>query len=61
MNYYLKIFIEEALKIKYNNLIINNYGIKGNELYAHLSEIFGILIKSNFLNDFLKNNNLFEK
>ena len=54
-------FIEHALNIKYNNLIINNFGLKDNELYVHLSEIFDILIKNTFLNDFLKKNNLFEK
>ena len=54
-------FIEQALGIKYNNLIINNYGLKENELYVHLSEIFDILIKNTFSNEFLKKNNLFEK
>ena len=54
-------FIEQALNIKYNNLIINNFGLKDNELYVHLSEIFDILIKNTFLNEFLKKNNLFEK
>ena len=54
-------FIEQALSIKYNNLIINNYGLKENELYVHLSEIFDILIKNTFINEFLKKNNIFEK
>ena len=54
-------FIEQALSIKYNNLIINNYGFKENELYVHLSEIFDILIKNTFINEFLKKNNIFEK
>ena len=54
-------FIEQALNIKYNNLIINNFGLQDNELYVHLSEIFDILIKNTFLNEFLKKNNLFEK
>jgi len=54
-------FIEHALNIKYNNLIINNFGLKDNELYVHLTEIFDILIKNTFLNEFLKKNNIFEK
>ena len=54
-------FIEQALNIKYNNLIINNFGLKDNELYVHLSEIFDILIKNTFLNELIKKNNLFEK
>ena len=54
-------FIEQALSINYNNQNINNYGIKDNQLYIYLSEIFDILIRNTFANEFLKKNNTFEK
>jgi len=54
-------FMEMALNINYVNLNINNYGIKDNELYIHISEIFDILIKNSFVNEFMKKNNQYEK
>ena len=54
-------FMEMALNINYVNLNINNYGIKDNELYIHISEIFDILIKNSFVNEFMKKNNKYEK
>ena len=54
-------FMEMALNINYVNLNINNYGIKDNELYIHISEIFYILIKNSFVNEFMKKNNQYEK
>ena len=54
-------FIEEALNINYINQNSNNFGIKDNQLYIYLSEIFDILIRNTFANEFLKKNNIFEK
>ena len=54
-------FIEEVLKVDYNNSNINDYGLKDNQLFIHLAEIFNFLIKNNFINEFLKKNNLFER
>jgi hypothetical protein len=54
-------FIEQSLNIKYNNSNTNNFGLKDNQLYIHLSEIFDILIKNTFVNELLKKNNQFEK
>ena len=54
-------FVEQALNITYTNSIHNNYGLKDNQLYVHLAEIFDILIKNAFINDFLKKINLFDK
>ena len=54
-------FIEEALNIDYINQNSNNFGIKDNQLYIYLSEIFDILIRNTFANEFLKKNNIFEK
>ena len=54
-------FIEQALSINYNDLNSSNFGLKNNQLYIHLSEIFDTLIKNTFVNEFLKKNNLYEK
>ena len=54
-------FIEEVLNIDYRNSNINDYGLKDNQLFIHLAEIFDFLIKNNFINEFLKKNNLFER
>jgi hypothetical protein len=54
-------FIEQSLNIKYNNSNTNNFGLKDNQLYIHLSEILDILIKNTFVNELLKKNNQFEK
>ena len=54
-------FIEEALNIDYTNPNISNYGLKENQLFIHLTEIFDFLLKNNFTNEFLKKNNFFEK
>ena len=54
-------FIEEVLNVDYNNSNINDYGLKDNQLFIHLAEIFNFLIKNNFINEFLKKNNLFER
>ena len=54
-------FIEQALSINYNDFNSSNFGLKNNQLYIHLSEIFDTLIKNTFVNEFLKKNNLYEK
>ena len=54
-------FVEQALNITYPNSNHNNFGLKDNQLYVHLAEIFDILIKNAFINDFLKKINLFDK
>ena len=54
-------FVEQALNITYPNSNQNNFGLKDNQLYVHLAEIFDILIKNAFINDFLKKINLFDK
>ena len=55
--------IEQCLNENYNNsnTNTNNFGLKDNQLYIHISEIFDILIKNNFVNEFLKKNNQLEK
>ena len=53
--------MEQSLSINYNKENTNNFGIKDNQLYIHLSEIYDILIRNTFANDFLKKNNYFEK
>ena len=55
--------IEQCLNINYNNsnTNINNFGLKDDLLYIHISEIFDILIKNNFAIEFLKKNNQLEK
>ena len=54
-------FVEQALNITYTNSNHNNFGLKDNQLFVHLAEIFDILIKNAFINDFLKKINLFDK
>ena len=54
-------FIEQALNITYTNSNNNNFGLKDNQLFIHLAQIFDILLKSSFINEFLKKNNLFDK
>ena len=54
-------FVEQALNITYPNSNHNNFGLKDNQLFVHLAEIFDILIKNTFINDFLKKINLFDK
>ena len=55
-------FIEEVLNINYNDQNnTNNFGIKDNQLYIYLSEIFDILIRNTFANEFLKKRNMFDK
>ena len=55
-------FIEEALNMDYSNSNNNNnYGLKENQLFIHLTEIFDFILKNNFISEFLKKNNVFEK
>ena len=54
-------FIEQLLSMNYNDLNTNNYGLKENQLYIHISEIFNILIKNAFVNELLKKHILYEK
>ena len=53
--------IEQCLNINYNNSNTNNYGLKDEQLYIHISEILDILIKNNFAIEFMKKKNQLEK
>ena len=53
--------IEQCININYNNSNTNNFGLKEEQLFIHISEIFYILIKNTFVNEFLKKINQFEK
>ena len=53
-------FIDQALNINYK-IQSNNFGIKDNQLFVHISEIFDILNRNTFANEFLKKNNYFDK
>ena len=52
-------FIEQALSINFTNT--NSFGIKDNNLYIHLCELFNILTHNTYMLELIKKNNQFEK